>query len=135
MSTILIAGGATGIGLAAMGAFRRNGDNVLLADINHEAAEPGTTAGFRKRSVGFRDGEPVVEIEWWGVFRIDPEVDGFTEAVRLKIEGDSTIETEARGSFFGDPTFVTAAKALNIVTPLRSLPPGVYRPDQVPFSR
>ena len=97
--------------------------------------EPGTIAGFRKRSVGFRDGDLVVEVEWWGVFCIDPEVDGFTEAVRLKLEGDSTIEVEARGSFFGDPTLVTAAKALNIVTPLRSLPPGVYRPDQVPFSR
>ena len=97
--------------------------------------EPGTTAGFKKRSVGYRDGEPIVEIEWRGIFCIDPEVDGFTEAVKLRIEGDSTIETEARGSFFGDPTLVTAARALNIVTPLRTLPPGLYRPDQVPFSR
>lgn len=53
MSTILIAGGATGIGLAAMGAFRRNGDNVLLADINHEAAESATAEELPGRAEAF----------------------------------------------------------------------------------
>lgn len=46
MATILIAGGATGIGRAAMRAFRAAGDDVLLADVNEAAArdavaEPG----------------------------------------------------------------------------------------------
>jgi len=39
MASVLIAGGATGIGLAAMRAFRARGDSVLLADINHDAAQ------------------------------------------------------------------------------------------------
>ena len=39
MTTILVAGGATGIGVAAVRAFRRRGDDVLLADRNAEAAE------------------------------------------------------------------------------------------------
>ncbi len=38
MASVLIAGGATGIGLAAMRGFRARGDGVLLADINEEAA-------------------------------------------------------------------------------------------------
>ncbi len=38
MASVLIAGGATGIGLAAMRAFRARGDSVLLADISPQAA-------------------------------------------------------------------------------------------------
>lgn len=37
MSTVLIAGGASGIGAAAVTAFRRQGDTVVLADINDVA--------------------------------------------------------------------------------------------------
>lgn len=39
MTTILVAGGASGIGAAAIRAFRQRGDDVLLADRNAEAAE------------------------------------------------------------------------------------------------
>ena len=38
MASVLIAGGATGIGLAAMRAFRSRGDSVLLADIDETSA-------------------------------------------------------------------------------------------------
>ncbi len=38
MGIVIVAGGATGIGLAAVRAFRAQGDSVLLADINREAA-------------------------------------------------------------------------------------------------
>ena len=49
MGVVLIAGGSSGIGLAAMRAFRARGDCVLLADIDGKragqaAAEPGTGA-------------------------------------------------------------------------------------------
>ena len=37
MSAVLVAGGATGIGAAAVRAFRERGDRVLLADRNEEA--------------------------------------------------------------------------------------------------
>jgi len=37
MTTILVAGGSSGIGAAAVRAFRRRGDDVLLADRNAEA--------------------------------------------------------------------------------------------------
>ncbi len=39
MASVLICGGATGIGLATLRLFRARGDTVLLADINDEAAE------------------------------------------------------------------------------------------------
>lgn len=38
MRTVLVAGGATGIGAAAVQAFRRRGDAVLLADLNDVGA-------------------------------------------------------------------------------------------------
>jgi len=46
MGVVLIAGGSSGIGLAALRAFRAQGDSVLLADIDgaraaQVAAEPG----------------------------------------------------------------------------------------------
>jgi dihydroanticapsin dehydrogenase len=51
---VLIAGGASGIGLATMRAFRARGDHVLLADIDLAAAEraanepgPGLARAFR----------------------------------------------------------------------------------------
>ena len=39
MSAVLVAGGATGIGAAAVRTLRRRGDQVVLADINAAAAE------------------------------------------------------------------------------------------------
>ncbi len=39
MTTILVAGGATGIGRAAVRAFRARGDDVLLADLDAEGAQ------------------------------------------------------------------------------------------------
>jgi hypothetical protein len=97
--------------------------------------EPNTIAGFRKRSIGYRDKQPLVEIEWRAIFCIDPEVDGIDQTVRLRIEGDTTIEAEAHGSFFIDSYPATAARALASVVVLRGLPPGLYRPDQLPIAR
>jgi NAD(P)-dependent dehydrogenase (short-subunit alcohol dehydrogenase family) len=42
MASVLIAGGATGIGLAVVRAFRARGDSVLLADVNEKAAIAAT---------------------------------------------------------------------------------------------
>src|SRR4051812_47825801 len=39
MASVLIAGGATGIGLAALRAFRQRGDSVVLADLDGKAAQ------------------------------------------------------------------------------------------------
>lgn len=96
---------------------------------------PGQTVGFRRRSVGSRAGVPVIEIEWIAIFCLDPEHDGFEESASVVVEGDSTIEATARGTFSGDPYPSTAARALNAIGPLASLPPGLYRPDQLPTSR
>lgn len=96
--------------------------------------EAGMTGGFRKRSIGYRDGNAVVEIEWSAIFCIDPAVDGTTEVARVRIEGETTIETEVRGTFFGDSYPATAARAVNSLALMRNLPPGFYRPDQLPIA-
>ncbi len=96
--------------------------------------EPGRNAGFHKRSVGMSGGHARIEIEMYGVFCIDPDVDSVQETARVAVDGDVTVETEARGNWFGDSYPVTAAKAIRAVRPLRSMPPGLYRPDQLPLS-
>ncbi|MBB3771597.1 3-oxoacyl-[acyl-carrier protein] reductase [Angulomicrobium tetraedrale] len=55
IATILIAGGATGIGRASLQAFRAQGDNVFLVDINREEAEAAcveTGAGAAEVLIG-----------------------------------------------------------------------------------
>lgn len=53
MGTVLITGGATGIGLAAMRAFRLAGHNVLLADRNAEGAEAAAAEELPGRAAAF----------------------------------------------------------------------------------
>jgi hypothetical protein len=96
--------------------------------------EPGRNAGFHKRSVGIAEGRPRIEVEMFGVFCIDSVADSRGEGARVVIEGDSTIEAEVRGDWFGDSYPVTAAKAIRAARPLRTLRPGLYRPDQLPLS-
>jgi 4-hydroxy-tetrahydrodipicolinate reductase len=96
--------------------------------------EAGRNAGFHKRSLGISGGKVRIEIEMFGVFCIDPSADSVTEGAKVVVAGDATIQTEARGNWFGDSYPVTAAKAIRAVRPLRSMPPGLYRPDQLPLS-
>ncbi len=51
MATVLIAGGATGIGLAAMRAFRQRGDDVLLADRNGSEARRASAEDLPGRAM------------------------------------------------------------------------------------
>jgi hypothetical protein len=95
--------------------------------------EAGRNAGFHKRSLGISEGQPRIEIEMYGIFCIDPS-DPVSEGAKVVVEGDSTVETEARGNWFGDSYPVTAAKAIRAVGPLTTLAPGLYRPDQLPLS-
>jgi hypothetical protein len=94
--------------------------------------EVGQTVGFRRRSIAFRDGRAVVEVEWLAIFCIDAEADGVEESATLRIEGDCGVEASSRGTFFGDPYPSTAARALNAIAPLRALAPGLYRPHDIP---
>ncbi len=105
------------------GRVRRHGDRVI---------GPEQSAGFVRRAVGVRDGRIVAEVSWTAVLELGPE-DGIAETARLGIRGDSVVEAEARGTFFGDPYPATAARAVRAVAPLALLPPGVYRPDQLPL--
>ncbi len=98
----------------------------------HRVVEPGMTAGFHKRCVGFVDGRPLIELEMYAIFAIDEREDPVSEGARVSIEGDVTVQSQALGNWFGDSYPITAAKAINAVPPLRTLPPGLYRPDQLP---
>jgi dihydroanticapsin dehydrogenase len=53
MGVVLIAGGATGIGLAAMRAFRERGESVFLADTNAELAQRAAAEVLPGRATAF----------------------------------------------------------------------------------
>jgi 2,4-diaminopentanoate dehydrogenase len=94
----------------------------------------GTIAGFHKRSLGLAKGQVRVEIEMYGVFCIDPDEDGLSEGATVRVAGDATVAASVSGDWFGDSYPVTAFRAVRSVRPLRTLPPGLYRPDQLPLS-
>jgi hypothetical protein len=97
--------------------------------------EAGCTAGFHKRAIGIRRGRALIELEMYAIFNIDPAQDPVSEGARIRVDGDVTVETEARGNWMSDSYPVTAAKAINSAPLLRRLPPGLYRPDQLPVGR
>lgn len=94
----------------------------------------GSIGGFRTTATGSRLGVSVAELRWTGIFGMDTDAEGLVDSARLRIEGAGTVEASASGTMFDDPFPATAARALNVIAPLRQLPPGLYRPDQVPVS-
>ena len=94
--------------------------------------EAGRTAGFRKRCV-VRGPAGSVELEWLAIFAIDPVADGVEDGATVRVEGDTTFGASVTGELFADSYGATVARALNAVVPLRSLQPGLYRPDQLPL--
>lgn len=93
----------------------------------------GSIAGFRSYAHG--TGETSVDLEWAGIFALDETVDGVEEGVEIRILSDAgALEMKMNGDELRNSYPATAARAINAVRPLRVLPPGIYRPDQVPMS-
>lgn len=97
------------------------------------AVEVGRCAGFRRIATATAGGTVVAEIEWIALLGMTPD-DEHQETASLRIEGESVVEAEARGTFFGDPYPSTAARAVRSIGPLAAMPPGLYRPDQLAVS-
>lgn len=98
---------------------------------NGRSVPAGATVGFLSRASGMREGAPLATLQWRGVF--GAAADGVATGSRVSVRGESTVETSCAGSFLEDPYPATAARALNAIAPLRSMPPGLYRPDQIPL--
>jgi hypothetical protein len=94
----------------------------------------GTAVGFQAVGCGLVSGIEVVRLGWNCTFAMDHQADGLLESARLVLTGETSVEIVATGSTLTDGYPATAARALNTVRPLRDLPPGLYRPDQVPAS-
>jgi hypothetical protein len=132
-SVAVIADGLS-ISLEAIENHHRPYVSTIRRSHGDRTVEPGKNAGFHKRALGIRDGRAVIEVEMYAIFCIDPTVDGRTEGARVEISGDTTIDAQVSGNWFGDSYPVTAARAIRAVRPLRTLAPGLYRPDQLPLS-
>lgn len=125
---------ALGVHLDSIDNFHEPYVSSIRREHAGRVVQAGRNAGFHKRSRGMVGGQVRIEIEMYGVFCIDPQVDSVRESAKVAVEGDVTVQTQASGNWFGDSYPVTAAKAIRAVRPLRSMPPGLYRPDQLPLS-
>lgn len=96
--------------------------------------EAGETVGFRAMGSGLADGVERVRLGWDCVFAMDPETDGLEESARVAVVGDSTVEAVASGDTLANGYPPTAKRGLDILAPLSQMPPGLYRPDQVPLT-
>jgi len=96
--------------------------------------EPGRITGFHKRSRGYVGDQVRIEIEMFGIFCIDVEEDRLVEGSSVHVEGDAEVACSVTGDWFGDSYPITAFRAVRAVRPLGTLPPGLYRPDQLPLS-
>lgn len=94
--------------------------------------EAGQTVGFN-RTARVQAGATEIVLEWVSLFCIDPEEDGEAGvAAEIFLEGASDLSLSITGHALIDSYPATAARAVAAIDPLLSLPPGVYRPDQVP---
>ncbi|MCW3063308.1 MAG: hypothetical protein JWN32_480 [Solirubrobacterales bacterium] len=100
----------------------------------HRRVDAGEIGGFEAVASGCAGGEERIRLRWTGIFALDPGADGRPDSVSVRIAGDTTLTLTASGTTFSDAYPATATRALNIIAPLRRLPPGLYRPDQVPLS-
>jgi hypothetical protein len=125
---------ADALALPVEGVDNRHEPYVTAVRRSHGATvvEAGTTAGFRKRCI-VRSPAGLVELEWLAIFALDPAEDGVEDGCSVQIAGDTTFGATVHGELFADSYGATVARALNAVAPLRSLPPGLYRPDQLPL--
>jgi hypothetical protein len=111
----------------------------LAAASDREAAgiaiSKGSNVGVRRVARGLVGGVPILEVEWLVLVAIDPEVDGVEASAEATIEGGGeTVANSVSGTLLVKPYMATAMRMVNSVGPLRSLPPGIYRPDQIPSS-
>jgi hypothetical protein len=94
----------------------------------------GAIAGFDVTCLASMHGGVVIDLRWTGEFCCDQARDGGTPEHEITISGDVEVRCRVSGEFLSDTYPATVARALNAIRPLRSLPAGLYRPDQVPLT-
>lgn len=109
---------------------------VLVSEVprsdGRRSIEAGQTMGFSRRAA-VDAALAEIAVEWTCIFCIDPEQDGDIEmTAEVEIEGASELTLSIKGYGLADSYPATAARAISAIHPLLSLPPGLYRPDQVP---
>lgn len=102
------------------------------AQVGGIAIAPGQVAGFRHLVVGHAGGEPRITLEWAGA--LSTALDWPEPATELRIDGASPVWATLGGGFSQDPYPSTVARVLKSIASLRTLPPGLHRPDQLPVS-
>jgi hypothetical protein len=111
-------------------------NDVVVSEVERRCAEftvkPGTACGFIRRAEARRGREPVVVIDWTGIFDIDPDRDGRSEGTCLHLTGP--MRTSVEVTFTGDDYPAASARVIHTIRTLRTLPAGLYRPDQLPLS-
>ena len=95
--------------------------------------EPGTIDGFTLTCRGVARGTALIELEWIGLVGVDPDDPDLADPHRVVISAGK-LECRVSGDAVHDPYPATAARAINAIAPLRTLPPGLYSPAQLPIA-
>jgi hypothetical protein len=122
---------AAGLGLE-LDAIETHPDPILAerrATIDGLVAEPGSIVGFHHRADGIVGGEARVTLEWRGT--ADPAADGTPEGLDLRVSAPGGLDFAVRAEVPRNPYPGTAARMVKSIAPLRALPPGLRRPDEL----
>jgi hypothetical protein len=121
---------AEAIGLDLTGVGRSGGESLAEAPAECQGIEvnAGAVIGFDQTVTGRSEDGSTLELRWIGL--PDPAPGGLETGVYLELRGacgDRIAATvEAPHSYLG-----TAARMINSIRPLRSLPPGLYTPAAI----
>lgn len=95
----------------------------------------GEVDGFVARCVVSEESGSTVTLQWQGLLcGTDRWRREGAPLHHLTISGDIDVKCSVAGSFLDDSYPATVGRALSSIEPLRSLAPGLYRPDQIPLS-
>ena len=111
--------------------------STLVAQVPRDAGArrfmPGDPIGFHHRVAG-RAGSATIESEWVGVAGLAVALDGMEEGASVAIDGPNPMRAEIAGAGMSGAYRPTAARAVNSIAPLRSLPPGLRRVYELPLA-
>jgi hypothetical protein len=107
----------------------------IVSDIQRDRAgytvAPGTICGYRRRVAEELAGGGRLVSLWRGMFDLRPDRDGMEGGAKVIVLGNPSFEVAVRGDMFLDTYPPTGARALAVVRPLRTLPPGLHTIDGI----
>jgi 2,4-diaminopentanoate dehydrogenase len=97
--------------------------------VGESVVEPGAIIGFDARAVGWIGQTAAVDVHWTGAVGVREALPDVTEGLTIEVGGEAGFRAVLDGSLASYAA--AAARTVNAIRPLRALPPGLYRPDEL----